>query len=790
MERESTESFGELLRTHRMAAGHTQEVLAERAGISVRSIQRLERGESHPIKDTARRLAAALDLEERAQAYLLAAAIPTPRRRQVAQRSPTVPPAEAQSTESPYAPRDNLPAALSSFIGRERELTRVGDLLGAHRLVTLTGSGGVGKTRLALAVAGRKRDVHPDGVRLVELAPLADPALVAGAVAQVLGLHEEVGRPLLTTLTDHLRDRRLLLVLDNGEHLLAACADLAAALLRACPHLHLLVTSREGLGVAGERRYRVPPLSTPDPKHLPPPDLAGSYEAVRLFVERARERREDFMLTPTNARAVAEICARLDGVPLAVELAAARVEGLSVEAIAARLDDRFKLLTGGARDLPTRQRTLRAALDWSWDLLDEEGRTLLARLSVFAGGWALEAAEVVCAGDGLESWAVLDGLVVKSLVQVDEAEGKSRYQLLETVRQYAGEQLAAAGEEAPTRDRHLSYFLALAEQAVKAFRGPELGIWLDRLETEHDNLRAALNWARVRERGEEGLQLAAALAPFWEFRGHIAEGRRRVEEMLAAFQGSPRVRARALNAAGFLGLRGGEPWKALALYQESLALRRDLNDLLGMAVSLSNIGSAHVELGRYEQAEPAYAEALEFYRALGDQSGIATAFNNQAVATRELGQYERAEALAQESLALRRAQGDLRGVAEATNNLAQVASVQGRYERATALFREGLLLSRAVGDMIRLLEALEGLAWAGAALGQPGWAARQGGAAEAERERLGLPQGIPDRSFRERAISAMHAALGAQMFAAAWSEGRDVMLSEAIALALKADPTG
>jgi len=669
----------------------------------------------------------------------------------------------------------------------------VHDLLASHRLVTLVGPGGVGKTRLALAVAEGIYGVYPDSVWLIELAPLADPGLAPGTVTRALRLREEPGRPVLETLRDHCGGKSMVLLLDNCEHLLSACTALAGALLRSAPALRILATSREALGVAGECCYRVPPLSVPDPEHLPSPELAGSYEATRLFVARAQERRNSFAQSATNARAVAEICARLDGLPLAIELAAARVATMSVEMIAAHLHDRFRLLTTGSGDLPTRQRTQRATLDWSWDLLGGRERALLGRVSVFAGGWTLEEAAVVCAGQEMDYWAVvdgLDGLVNRSLVSMDEtSDGAVRYRLLETVRQYAWERLAAASEEDATRDLHLTHFLARAEQAVQAFRGPELGTWLDRLETEHDNLRAALGWARTRARGEEGLRLAAALAPFWEMRGHIAEGRRQLEEMLADHQGSPSTRARGLNGAGILVMREGEHRTSLALYQEALALRRELGDTLGMAVSLTNVGNAHVELGEYEQAEPAYAAALDLYRAVGDQSGVATAFNNQAVATRELGQYERAEALAKESLALRRAQGDLRGVAEATNNLAQVASVQGRHERAEALFKEGLL-SRDVGDMLRLLEALEGLAWAAAALGQPYWAARQGGAAEAERERLGLSQGIPDRGFREGAIQAMRAALGKEMFAAAWAEGKAMTLNEAIALALKSDPTG
>ena len=789
------QAIGNLLRRYREIAGLSQEALAERAGLSPRGLLYLERGMRRPYPATLLRLADALSLtpQER-EALTLAGRQGSPAALPAVVDTPE-PPADrprAGQVETPSTgPSHNLPASLSSFIGREQAQARVHELLAAHRLVTLVGAGGVGKTRLAMAVAEGILSDYPDGVRLVELASLADPGLVPGTVAQALGLREEPGRPVMETLSEHCGEKRMVLVLDNCEHLLSACTALAGTLLRAAPELRILATSREALGVAGEHRYRVPPLSVPDPEHLPSPELAGSYEAVRLFVARAQERRDTFTLTSANARVVAEICARLDGIPLAIELAAARVASVSVETIAARLDDRFRLLTTGSDDLPTRQRTLKAALDWSWDLLDARERTLLGRFSVFAGGWTLEAATVVAAGQTLDYWAVVDGLdrlVNRSLVFMDDTpEGGVRYRLQESVRQHAGERLAAAEEEIPTRDGHLSYFLSLAEQAVKAFRGPDLGTWLDRLEIEHDNLRAALSWAKSQARGEEGLRLAAALAPFWEFRGYIAEGRRRLEEMLAAFRGSPSVRARALNAVGILVMRSGEIPASLPLYEESLALRRDLHDTLGMAVSLSNIGSAHVELGEYEQAEPAYAEALEYYRALGDHSGVSTMFNNLAVVARELGQYERAGTLANDSLALRREQGDLRGVAEATNNLAQAAAMQGRYVEATALFKEGLQLSREVGDMLRLFEALEGLAWAAAALGQPLWGARQGGAAEAERERLGLLPGIPDRGFRDRAIQTMRMALGEEAVAAAWAEGRNVTLAEAIARALKSD---
>jgi non-specific serine/threonine protein kinase len=515
---------------------------------------------------------------------------------------------------------------------------------------------------------------------------------------------------------------------------------------------------------------------------------------VRLFVARAQERRDGFDLTTANARAVSEICARLDGVPLAIELAAARVGSMGVEAIAARLDDRFRLLSTGSSDLPTRQRTLRATLDWSWDLLDAHERTLLSRLSVFAGGWTLEAAEAVCAGAGMESWAVvdgLDGLVSRSLVQVDETgEGAIRYRLLETVRQYAWERFEAAGEEAATRAMHLMYFLGLAEQADPELRRTKQASWLDRLEQEHDNLRAALSWARERAMAEEGQRLAASLSRFWETRGYLGEGRRWLEEMLAGGQGARATRARALHGAGNLTMRQGEYRAALALYQEALALRRDLGDTPGIASSLVSVANVLYETAEYSQAEALYAEGLALYITLGDRWGSATALNNQGMAARGQSQYERATALLQEALARRRDLGDQRAVAESLNNLGLVASAQGDYERAADLFAEGLLLSRDIGARHILAEALEGLAWVAAARGQSRHAARLGAAAQAERDALGQPVPSTDRVDHDRAVQATRAALGEAAFAAAWAEGLAMSLDEAIALALGAGPAG
>ncbi|HXT38012.1 MAG TPA: tetratricopeptide repeat protein, partial [Chloroflexota bacterium] len=696
---EAAVTFGDRLKEYRLAAGLTQEALAERAGVSARNIQNLERGENKPLKDTARRLAEALGLDERDRTLLLTTVLPTPRHRS---DHAAFPPPAAPSPADPPAPvapaRHNLPSMLSSFIGREHEQTRVIGLLANHRLVTLTGSGGVGKTRLALAVATDRLDAYPAGVWLVELASLADSSLVPGAVAAALAVREDPGRPILATLTNFLKGKRLLLVLDNCEHLLTACAELAIAVRRACPEVCILATSREGLGVTGERRYRVPSLSVPNPTHLPPPELAGSYEAVRLFVTRAQERRDDFVLSERNAQAIAEICARLDGVPLAIELAAARVASVSVETIAARLDDRFRLLTSGSRDLPSRQRTLRAALDWSWDLLDQAERVLLGRLAVFAGGWTLEASEAICAGDGLESWTVLDALdslVNRSLVQVDEAEeGAGRYRLLETVRQYGWERLRAGGEDAKLRDRHLNWCLELARAAALEYRGPAQGTWFGRLETEQDNLRAALDWS-LRQDGDTlaGLRLAAEVWWFWYIRGN-GEGRQWLEAALvrsAMIDVPADLRATLLQGAGIMAGRHGDYERARILHEERLVVRRALEDKLGIASALVDLGGIAWFQGRYDRAREYFEESLDLHRALENTWGICGALTNLGVLVRNQGDPERARTLQEESLTLARELGDKSHIACVLGNLGVVVQELGNYTAAQDYFAESLL---------------------------------------------------------------------------------------------------
>ncbi len=826
--------FGDVLRRLRRTAGLTQEALAQRAGVSARAIADLERGINlAPRRDTLQMLAAALGLSAAERAALAAAAHRSgPVERRIARAVAATDGIGVATPVDSRAPTSNLPAQLTSFIGRERERDEVLAQLGQSRLVTLTGTGGAGKTRLALAVAAELLGAYPAGVWLVDLAPLAGAAsddlpVVAQAVTEALGVREEAGTPLVQTLADYLKDRRLLLLLDNCEHLVAACAMLASTLLRACQHVHILATSREGLRITGERCWRVPSLTVPDPKHLPPPELAASYEAVRLFVARAR--RPGFALTTQNVRAVTSICARLDGMPLAIELAAARVGSVPVEVIAARLNDRFALLTGGPRDAVPRQRTLRATLDWSHDLLREDERLLLAQLSVFAGGWTLDAAEAVCAGDGIAATQVLEllaSLESKSLLLLEDAdtpEDQGRYRLLETVRQYAAERLHERGEEAAARDRHLAWYVALTEGAEQQLRGPDQGRWLAMLEAEHDNLRAAMGWARDQGAAEDGLRLAGSLWRFWWTRGYLAEGRGWLEAALAGDRGSPMARAKALTGAGNLAYQQGDYGRAASLHEEALELRRALEDMQGIAASLHSLGIVAHQQGEFERAAELYEDALARSRALADKAGMAGLLGNlghvahaqghhaRAVAlveealtlfrelsdmrniaaslhllgnlAHEQGDHLRAMAMHEEALALFRVLGDTLGIAGSLNILGRVAFAQCEYVRAEQHFEEGMRLCRTMGAQDELAEGLEGLVWVAAATGEPGRAARLGGAAEALREALGVPLVLERRAAHELALLAVRPALG-EAFEAAWAMGRGLTLDEAVGLAL------
>ncbi len=687
----------------------------------------------------------------------------------------------------------NLPIQLSSFIGRERELAEVKGWLSRTRLLTLIGSGGAGKTRLALQAAAELLEVFSDGAWLVEFAPLSDGRLIPRTVASVLNIAEHPGREILATLSDYLKARNMLLILDNCEHLVKDCAYLIEMLLQHCPDLRILATSREALGVPGETTWRVPSLSVPDPRQ----DVALAdlmeYEAVRLFVERAQAAQPAFVLTKRNGQAVARICQQLDGIPLALEFAAVRVRSMSVEQIATRLDDRFRLLTGGSRTSLPRQQTLRAALDWSHGLLSDKERVLLRRLSVFAGGWTLEPAEAVCAGGDMEESEVLDlltHLIDKSLVMLDEEAGEARYRLLETVRQYAQEKLVEAGEAEAVRGRHRDFFLALAERADPELRRPNQAVWLNRLEVEHDNLRAALAWSRVGQDGAQaGLRLAGALHWFWWQHGYFSEGSQWLEEALSRSAGtSAAARATALNGAGLLTWRKGDFARAGVLVRDGLTLSRELGDKSGMAYALHHLAHLAEQEGDGRAVVALFEESLALYGEAKDRWGLALSSTCFAEALRSQGDYGRATRVFEDSVDHATAVGNLSALGNTYKGLATLARIEGDYTRAMALHQQSLSISQGIGHKLHMAESLAGLAAVASAQNMPERAARLYGVAESLREQIGGAVAPADRADYEQNVRSVRDALGEKLFAAAWAEGRAMALERAIEYALSNDP--
>jgi predicted ATPase len=703
-------------------------------------------------------------------------------------------PADFPSLKSLSVLANNLPRQLTSFIGREREMAEVKRLLSTAPLVTLTGTGGVGKTRLALQVAADVLDHYSDGVWLVEFAPIVDPALVPKTVASALNVPEQPGRELLDTLVDAVRSKALLLVLDNCEHLLAACRELAAALLRKCPRVRILATSREGLGVPGEMLWRVPSLSVPeDICCLPNAKELVLYDAVRLFVDRAVATAPGFAVTSENAPAVAQVCQRLDGMPLAIELAAARVNILAVEQIAARLDDRFRLLTGGSQIVLPRQRTLRAAIDWSYNLLSEPERVLLRRLSVFAGGWTLEAAEAVCGGGSVEADQVLDlltSLVDKSLVLAEMHHGEARYRLLETVRQYGRDRLVESNEAAPVRTRHRDWYLALAERAEPELRRASQDGWLHRLETEHDNLRAALEWSRIEEGGAEaGLRLAGTLHVFWHMRGYWGEGRGWLERALARCGEAPvDYLPKALHGAAQLMRRLGDYDRAAPLCEKGLALSRELGDHRYAAWFLIHFGIVALQQSHYAEATRLFEEALTLGRESQDQWWICLGLNHLAeVALRE-GNYVQAAGYFLESLTLARELGDKYLIAYILRYWGEVDLRRGNYEQAAARYTEGLTVSCELGARRETEGCIDGLAQLACANGNYEQAGRLFGATETLRAVLGLRREAVEQAHHDQRVAATRAALREESFDAAWAKGRAMTLEQAIEYALTDQP--
>ena len=685
-------SFAGLLRRLRDDAGLTQEELAEAASLSPRSVSDLERGVNLTARhDTARLLAGALGLAGPQRALFEAAARG---RAPAGQGLPKAFP-QLRSLDNPKL-LNNLPAQLSSFIGREAELAEVRRLVDGSRLVTLTGAGGAGKTRLGLQVAAGLLDGSGDGVWFADLAPLANPDLVAVTVADVLGIRQEPGRPVLDTLTEAVGGQSLLVLLDNCEHVIGACAKLADALLRGCPNLALLAISREPLFIDGERVYRVPSMGTPADG-----DDAGAIrasEAVRLFEDRAAAQGAPLAWDEPAAEVVGRICRRLDGIPLALELAAARLRVMSAAELDARLDDRFSLLTGGSRAALPRQQTLRAMVNWSWELLTGAERAVLARLSVFAGGFGLAAAEAVAAGPDVPPGEVLGhlgALVDKSLVQFDDTgTGPGRYRLLETVRQYAAGRLEALGPAAAdcARIAHRDFYLALAETAAPQLVAADQAEWLDRLDAELGNLRAAIAFSLTQADPAPGLRLAASLRTFWKARGHAAEGTGVLRALLdaPAAQEATLPRARALvTAAHLLGQTGGY---AIAedYFQEGLAIARAAGDDYLVADLLFEQAWVLLSLGQKDAALPLIERGLGLARCLGEPHLTARLLSARSFALDVEGNPAGAARDAAESLRLFRLAGDRLEAAAMLGNLGSIELSTGDLDAARRHLAESL----------------------------------------------------------------------------------------------------
>lgn len=742
---------------------------------------------------------------------------------------------------------NNLPQQLTSFIGREKPLADVAELLGKTRLLTLTGIGGTGKTRLSLQVAADALEQYPDGVWLIELASVSEPTLVPQTIASVLGLKEQSGQTISQTLIEHLKEKCLLLVLDNCEHLVSACANIAALLLRSCPSVKILASSREALGIAGEQVYRVPSLSLPDPQQgkAATVESLSQFESVRLFIDRAQAVKPDFAVTNANAPALAQLCFRLDGIPLALELAAARARSMAVEQINERLDQRFRLLTGGDRSALPRQQTLRALIDWSYDLLSESERILLARLSIFAGGWTLSAAESACGFEPVEDWEVLDILVSladKSLVITDIENADSRYRMLETVRQYAHEKLGESSQETETvRERHVDWCVALLEEAKPKLQSPEQVAWLDRLELEHDNIRTAFDTC-ARGTGDEnkralaGLRLAGAAKGFWQIRGYLSEGHEQTSRALETRQTLQlsitwdshlpvkKAIAEALRTSGGLAYTQGNYSAARSFYEESLAIMRELNDRIGIGLLLGDLGSTatlqgdlprarllledslniHRENGNraqiaiasgnlgniaamggdYSVAHSLFEEALTIHRELGNLDTASNVLGNMGNAMQEQGDYAAAQSLYEESLALARQVGNKLTMAFNLCSLGNIVAIQGSYGAAHSYTVESLVLFHELSNKRGISYSLEGMSLIVKNTGTIRNAVILMAAAGALREIFGAPRTQQEQADTDAMLTSMRSQLSDDEFATTWAEGNALSWEQAVEFAL------
>jgi predicted ATPase/DNA-binding XRE family transcriptional regulator len=764
--------FGEQLRRLREAVGITQEELAERAGLSREAISALERGlRRYPHPQTVRALSDGLGLSDK-EAATFRASVP--------KRPPELPP----PNEVPSSP---LPVPLTGLVGRQQELEHLQlQLTAGHaRLVTLTGPGGVGKTRLALELTADLAPAFADGVVFVPLATVLDPALVLPTIAEALGVRDTNGSSLAERSARVLRDKRLLLVLDNFEHVTEA-ASMVTKLLATCPGLAVLVTSQSKLRLSGEHEYPVPPLAVP--LQYQPIVLAelSANDAVALFLQRARAAKPDFTLTEANAAAVAEICRRLDGLPLAIELAAARVKVFASEMLLARLDRQLPLLAGGPQDQPARLRSMRDAVGWSYGLLHPEEQALFRHLAVFSGGFTLEAAQAVTEGAAIHSSA-LDGVVSlldKSLLRRLDAEGdEPRFGMLTSLQEYGQERLAIDGEDAAANRAHAAYFIELAEQAWPAFRrraGQEP--WLNRLEPERGNLRSALAWLEKTGDVRSLVQLTGSLFWFWYVRGPLSEGRFWLERALEEHTGvvPPEARARALVGAGLLAHFQGDDERARTWLNASLAMSTELDDPWWIALPMLFLGMVEEDHGEYLLAEARFAEALALFQTADDQENTALTLNHLGIVAWGRGDLERAAALCGEAVALQRKTGDAWGMANSLGYLGLLAGERGDFARAATVHSESMALRWQAGAWEEVAGSLADLAALAAAVDRMEQAAWFFGAAKAWREELGREPKLPERAVFERAEVRARTALGADAFAKAKEHGRKLPREQAV----------
>jgi predicted ATPase/DNA-binding SARP family transcriptional activator len=702
-------------------------------------------------------------------------------------RKGEIKPIQPVKQKETVTPQHNIPFQISKFIGREKEMDDVADLIANNRLVTLVGTGGIGKTRLSLKVGEGLLKEFADGICLVELASLSNPALVPQTVAKLFQLVEQAGESLTEKLIRVLRPKNMLMILDNCEHLLDASAQIADTLLKNCPNLKILTTSREPLGITGEAQYHVPPLELPDLQQIL--ERLLDYESIQLFEERARLVQEHFSLTMENASSVTQICHRLDGIPLALELAAARVDSFSTEQIASRLDERFNLLTGGSRTALPRQQTLRASIDWSWNLLSEPEQILLQRLSVFAGGWTLDAAEAVCAGNGNEPQNVLDimtDIAAKSLIIVNQnPERGMRYYLLETIRQYTHEKLREADEVETISDKHLAWALAWAEEVEPELHGWDQVIRLKEVDIELHNIRLAIEWGLDAGQAESSMRIFVALSRYLDGHSHFAESRRWLEAGISLrHQLTRNTLAKTLSKAAWFTFRQNDPEAGIPYAKESLALAETLEDQQTIAYALNCMGVTQISNGDFIEAGRHFEKALFIYKNLDDTRGIARTVSNGALALAYQSNFSGAIELLKEYLSLVQNLEDLSTVAWFQFGLGTFRILHGEFEQSVKHLKKGLSLYYQINNIYFIGNCMIGLAGAANGRGQPLQAARFFGAREAIHESIGSKLDSGVQPIYASLVAQTRAMLDESAFGAAWAEGRAMTLDEAVEYAM------